>query len=73
MTTKQFRSWLLATLDQIPVENRAPIRRFAEIVAEAKAHAYAVGLYDLALTLPDTEEVKTALTAANQLRRCLHL
>jgi excisionase family DNA binding protein len=73
MTITQLRRWLLAQLEQIEpkIGNRTPVARFAEIVADAKRNAYAAGLHDLALTLPDTETVKTPLAAANQLRRAL--
>ncbi len=73
MTLAEFRRWLTETLAELEpqVGDRTPIARCAEIVATAKHHAYDVGLHDLALSLPDSEKVKTPLTAANQLRRCL--
>ncbi len=50
-----------------------PSAEWAAVVAEAKQHCYALGWNDFALSLPDSEKVKTPLTAANQLRRCLDM
>jgi excisionase family DNA binding protein len=73
MTITEFRRWAtnnLATIEP-KIGERVSTAHYAAIVADAKQHAYAVGLHDLALSLPDSETVKTPLTAANQLRRVL--
>jgi excisionase family DNA binding protein len=72
MTPTQFKNWLTARLSELePRIGEPPGPEWAAIVAEAKHYCYALGFHDFALSLPDAEKVKTPLTAANQLRRCL--
>jgi excisionase family DNA binding protein len=72
MTHKQFKKWLTDRLAELePIIRRPASPAESALVAEAKGYCYELGLHDFALTLPDNEPVKTPLTAANQLRRCL--
>jgi excisionase family DNA binding protein len=72
MSPTQFKNWLTDRLTAIePRIGEPPGSEWAAIVADAKQHCYALGWHDFALSLPDAEKVKTPLTAANQLRRCL--
>jgi excisionase family DNA binding protein len=72
MNTTEFKDWISERLAELePTIGRPASQSEAAIVAEAKQYAYGLGLHDLAYTLPDTERVKTPLTAANQLKRCL--
>jgi excisionase family DNA binding protein len=72
MTKTQFKNWLADRLAELePTIGRPASVAEAALIAECKQYAYSLGLHDLAYTLPDTERVKTPLTAANQLKRCL--
>jgi len=72
MNPTQFKNWLNSQLESIePRIGEPPSGEWSAVVAEAKAYCYALGWHDFALSLPDSETVKTPLTAANQLRRCL--
>jgi hypothetical protein len=72
MTPTEFRKWLLAQLETIePRIGEPPSAEWAAVVAEAKQHCYGLGFHEFVLSLPDSDTVKTPLTAANQLRRCL--
>ena len=72
MTPTQFKNWLTDRLDELePTRGRPASATEAALIAECKQYAYDLGLHELAYTLPDTELVKTPLTAANQLKRCL--
>ena len=72
MTPKQVKQWATTKLAEIePRIGSAPAPENAALVAEAKALMYSLGLHDFALSLPDDAERKSALTAANQLRRVI--
>ena len=72
MNRSEFKAWLTDQLAELePQIGERPSPNWAAVVAEAKGYCYALGLHDFALSLPDNEKVKTPLTAANQLRRCL--
>jgi excisionase family DNA binding protein len=72
MTPKQVKQWASAKLAEIePQIGERPTPEHAALIAEAKAHCYQLGLHEFALSLPDDAERKTALTAANQLRRVM--
>ena len=72
MNRTQFKDWLTDRLAELePTIGRPASENEAALIAEAKQYAYELGLHELAYTLPDTEKVKTPLTAANQLKRCL--
>lgn len=71
MTATEFRDWLLAQLANVKPTAREPATtEHAELVAEAKQYCFELGMLDFALSLPQ-EPVKTPLSAAIQLRRCL--
>jgi excisionase family DNA binding protein len=74
MTPTEFKNWLTDRLAELePRIGEPPGSEWAVIVAEAKQYCYGLGFHDFALSLPDAEKVKTPLTAANQLRRCLSI
>jgi excisionase family DNA binding protein len=71
MTIAEFKKWLMDRLAELePTIKRPANVREAEIVTEAKAHAYNLGIYPLANCLPE-RETKTPLDACLRLRECL--
>lgn len=72
MNKSEWKKWLLDSLAETePKIGGKASPRYARIVAAAKQHTYDLGMYDLALSLPDSARCKTPLTACNQLKRCL--
>lgn len=71
MTKNQFKRWLQARLFEIePTISRQPAEHCAQIVFEAKAHAYRLRLYDLARQIPECDVV-TPLDCCLRLRYCV--
>jgi excisionase family DNA binding protein len=71
MTKNQFKRWLQARLSEVePMISRQPTEHCAQIVFEAKAHAYRLRHYDLARQLPE-RDVITPLDCCLRLRDCL--
>jgi hypothetical protein len=71
MTEKQFKQWLKQRLAEVePTISREPTGRCAQVLFEAKAHAYRLRFYDLARKLPE-RDVITPLDCCLGLRDCL--
>jgi excisionase family DNA binding protein len=71
MTGKQFKRWLKQRLADVELTiSRCATEHCAQIVFEAKAHAYRLRLYDLARRLPE-RDVVTPLDCCLRLRDCL--
>lgn len=71
MTEKQYKQWLKQRIAEVePMISREPTARCAQVVFEAKAHAYRLRFYDLARNLPE-RDVITPLDCCLGLRDCL--
>jgi excisionase family DNA binding protein len=71
VTHSQFRKWIRDRLAEVEPKIKQPATEGnAAIVIDAKAHAYNLGLYDLASMLPEPEKL-TALDCCLWLRKCL--
>ena len=71
MNRTQYKQWLIQRLAEVePTIARPATEHEAQIVFEAKSHAYALGLYELANQLPE-RETKTPLDCCLRLRECL--
>lgn len=72
MTTAKLKQWATERLKELePRIGEPATAENARVIGAAKAACYSLGMNDFALSLPDDAERKTALTAANQLRRIL--
>jgi len=71
MTRNQYKQWLLQQLADVEATIERPATEHeANIVFEAKKHAYFLGLYELANMMPE-RVLKTPLDCCLRLRECL--
>jgi excisionase family DNA binding protein len=71
MTRNQYKQWLLQQLAEVEATIERPATEHeANIVFEAKKHAYFLGLYELASTMPE-RDLKTPLDCCLRLRECV--
>lgn len=71
MTRNQFKQWLEKQLAEVETTiARGATEHATQIMFEAKAHAYQLGLYDLVKQLPESE-LTTPLDCCLRLRDCL--
>lgn len=71
MSPTEFRNWINERLSELnPTADEPATQREALTIAKAKEFCFQLGLLDFALSLPQ-EPVKTPLSCAIQLKRCL--